>query len=345
MRLTLSPLTLTLREPLITSFATITTRDLLVVALHDSDGRVGVAEAAPFEPYDGVSLAEVQAQLRGLESALADCDGASLETLVELARSHCDLPQARSAIDTAAWDLEGQRTGRSVFDLLGATGSGKVSLNATIGAGDPAAAAQAATAAVRDGFSCLKVKVGDGGDLERLQAVRSAVGPEVAIRIDANGAWNVDQAIAALELLAPLDIELCEEPVHGLQQLRQVREGSPAIPIAMDETAATAGALGSGATDLVCLKLTRCGGISGLIDAAAEVRASGAQIYLASTLDGPAGIAASLQVAAALGPLVPCGLATLALFEQGEAPAPLVDGAIVISTGPGLGLSGPTAQS
>jgi L-alanine-DL-glutamate epimerase-like enolase superfamily enzyme len=105
----------------------------------------------------------------------------------------------------------------------------------------------------------------------------------------------------------------------------------------MDESAAEPGALASGAADAVCLKLARCGGISGLLACASLVRASGAEPYVASTFDGPLGIAAALHAAAALSPLPACGLATLALFDDDAASAlPVVDGAIAVPGGPGL---------
>ena len=102
-----------------------------------------------------------------------------------------------------------------------------------------------------------------------------------------------------IEALAPAGLELVEEPVHGLAALRAVRE-RVAVRIAMDETTAEPGALASGAADAVCLKLGRCGGISGLLAAATLVRATGAEPYVASTFDGPLGIAAALHAAAAL---------------------------------------------
>ena len=138
----------------------------------------------------------------------------------------------------------------------------------------------------------MKVKVGVGDDAGRVAAVRAAAGPQVALRLDANGAWDVEQAVRAIDALAPAGLELVEEPVHGLQAVREVRE-RVAVRVAIDETAAEHGALGAGVADAVCLKISRCGGIAGLLAAATLVRASGAEVYLASTLDGPLGIAAA----------------------------------------------------
>src|SRR6202035_1239828 len=167
--------------------------------------------------------------------------------------------------------------------------------------------------AVRAGFTCLKVKVGIGDDAGRVAAARAAAGPEVALRLDANGAWDVAEAVRAIDALSPAGLELVEEPAHGLQAVREVRE-RVAVRVSIDETAGEPGALGAGVADAVCLKISRCGGISGLLVAASLVRASGAEVYLASSLDGPLGVAAAVHAAAALasrGPVPPCGLATL----------------------------------
>ena len=190
----------------------------------------------------------------------------------------------------------------------------------------------------------MKVKVGVGDDAGRLAAVRAAVGPDVAIRVDANGAWSsADEALANLRALAPAGIEYAEEPVHGVEALRAVRADSP-VPIAMDETAAEPGAAGSGAADAVCLKIARCGGFTGLMRDAAAARAAGSAVYVASTFDGPLGVAAGLHAAAALaasGFVAPCGLATLGLFEGFE--DAVRGGAIAVPAGPGL-IEGPRAE-
>jgi L-alanine-DL-glutamate epimerase-like enolase superfamily enzyme len=119
-----------------------------------------------------------------------------------------------------------------------------------------------------------------------------------------------------------------------------VRE-AVAVRIAIDETAAQPGALAAGVADAVCLKISRCGGIGGLLAAAALVRSTGAEVYVASTLDGPLGIAAALHAAAALasrGPVPHCGLATLAMFSGIGDPLPVRAGMIAVPDGPGLGV-------
>jgi L-alanine-DL-glutamate epimerase-like enolase superfamily enzyme len=315
-RLELEPFSFRLRTPVRAAWGTLERRELLRVRLRDTGNRFGVGEAAPLEAYDGVSLAAVRAELEHGEPTL---------------------PHAVAAVDLAEWDLRGRRDGRPVAALLTESPLAAVPVNALVGAEEPQAAAGRAAEAVAAGFRCVKVKAGVGDDAGRVAAVREAVGDDVALRIDANGAWSVEQAVAALTALAPLGIELCEEPVHGIEELRAVRAATE-VPIAMDETTREPEAVASGAADLVCLRVGAMGGISRLMEAAAAARAAGSDVYVASTYDGPAGVAAGLHVAAALGVTRPCGLATLGLFDSLRDPFPPEGGAIAVPSAPGLGV-------
>ena len=339
MKADLERISLPLSEPLVGASATIEERHLMLVCLEAEHGLVGWGEAAPLEPFDGVSdeqcLAALERQIAALRAAPAGASGAEL---LDSARRADPLPQAVAAIDTALWDLAGQREGAPLASLLSAEPLARVPVNAVIGADEPESAAEQARAAVGAGFTTIKVKVGGSGDVERLEAIRVAIGPKVAIRIDANGAWTVAHAVDALAALEPFGIELVEEPVSGLEQIEELRS-LVETPISIDETAADDGALASGAAELVCLKLGRAGGVSGLLAQAALARSSGTEVYLASMLDGPIGIAAALHAAAALRLTIASGLATLDRFDglDGGLLAPS-GGAITVPLGPGLGV-------
>ncbi|HEX3911840.1 MAG TPA: mandelate racemase/muconate lactonizing enzyme family protein [Solirubrobacteraceae bacterium] len=340
MKLEFERRTLRFKQPLQTSYGELTERELLAVSLTGEDGVSGYGEAAPLEPYDGISLDRAQSALESYASVLAASDGLNGAQLVDACRRIDDLPVALAAIDLALWDRGGRLSGKPIAALLTDTPAPSVPVNATLGALDRAGAAQEAAVAVAEGFRCVKLKVGVGDDAGRVAAVRAAIGPEVELRLDANGAWDVEQAVHTIDVLAPAGLELVEEPVHGLQDVRQVRE-RVAARVAIDETAAEHGALGAGVADAVCLKISRCGGIGGLIAAATLVRASGAEAYIASSFDGPLGVAAGVHAAAALasrGPVPHCGLATLALFEDIENPLPAHGGEIDVPSGPGLGV-------
>jgi o-succinylbenzoate synthase len=339
MKANLERVTLTLSEPLVSANETIAERELMLVCLEGEHGLIGWGEAAPLEQFDGVSaehcVAALERQLRAIEEAPKSATGAQL---LEAARSADPLAQALAAVDTALWDLAGQREGAPLASLLTAEPLARVPVNAVIGADAPQAAAEQAQSAVAAGFTTLKVKVGTNDDVERLEAIRIAIGPSVSIRIDANGAWTVEQAVAALTALEPFAVALAEEPVSGLEQIELLRVRTN-TPIAIDESVAQSGALVSGVADAVCLKLGRAGGVSALLAQAALARSSGSDVYIASMLDGPIGVAAALHAAAALRVELPCGLATLDRFEGFDGGLLAAsDGAITVPLGSGLGV-------
>jgi L-Ala-D/L-Glu epimerase len=339
-KLELARRTLPLVEPLRTAHGVVDERELVLVRITGADGTSGHGEAAPMESYDGVTLAMVEHALEEYVRVLAASDDMNGAQMIDACRRVADLPQALAAIDLALWDRAGRRAGKPVAALLTDEPAQSVPVNATLTALDRAGVAEQAAAAVREGFGAIKLKVGVGDDAGRVAAARAAAGPQVALRVDANGAWSVEQSVHAIEALSPAGLELVEEPTHGLQAVREVRE-RVAVRVAIDETAAEHGALGAGVADAVCLKVSRCGGIGGLVAAATLVRASGAEVYLASTLDGPLGVAAAVHAAAALasrGPMPHCGLATLGLFADLDDPLPAREGAIAVPTAPGLGV-------
>lgn len=338
MRVTIAERSLRFRAPLRTSYGDLAERALLELTIAGADGIVGRGEAAPLEAYDGVSTARARAALDAYRPLLESGDALGGGELLDACRAADDLPQALAAVDMALWDRAGRRAGRPVAALLSEDNLDVVLVNATIGAQDRAGAVASADAARNAGFRCVKLKVGIGDDAGRVAAVRAALGPQVDLRLDANGAWSVEQAVAAIAALGPAGLELVEEPVHGLGPLAEVR-ARVAVRIAMDESAAEPGALASGAADAVCLKLARCSGISGLLACASLVRASGCEPYVASTFDGPLGIAAALHAAAALRVQAACGLATLELFEDVDARElglAVRNGVMAVPQGPGL---------
>jgi L-alanine-DL-glutamate epimerase-like enolase superfamily enzyme len=341
-KLTVTPVTVPLRIPFTAGHGTVTDRELLLVALEAADGLTGFGEAAPLESYDGVSPAEVHGALQACVPVLDEYrDATPIADVIARCAEATVLPQALAAIDLALWDLAGRRTREPVWRLLGARQSGRpgpIPVNWTIAASDRSGAAHEAATARAEGYGTVKVKVAIGDDAGRVAAVRAFGGPDMAIRIDANGAWSVDEAAVVLPALEATGIELCEEPVPGVQAIRALwATGQLGYALALDESAADPDAFTRPAADAICLKIARCGGIAGTIDTAARARAVGYDVYLASTLDGPLGIAAALHAAAVIRPRRACGLATLGLFAEHPDPLPVVRGSIVVPDGPGLG--------
>ncbi len=325
-----------LREPFVSAAGSTSVRELLVLRLEDAQGRVGYGEAAPLESYDGVTLDDCRAALLDCQATLAASDGADRSALLAECADRAVLPQALAAVDLALWDLAGRREGLPVWRLLGASEPASVELNQTIGVADRAGAVAGVLAAREAGFRTVKLKVGIGDDAGRIAALRAAAGAEMAIRLDANGTWSVPEADAALRALAPARIELCEEPVHGLDEMAALAKLTD-VPLALDESSAAPGALDRRVCDAVCLKIGRCGGITGTMESARRARKAGYEVYLASALDGPLGIAAALHAAMVIDPDRPCGLATLGLFARALKALEPLGGRLRPPAGAGLG--------
>ncbi len=340
MRLDVAVIGAQLRAPMVASHGDVTRRTLVRVTVADpASGLVGDGEAAPLESYDGVAVDEVLAALEDCRAVLAGAAPATpREELLRACASVAVLPQAIAAIDLALWDLEGRRRRTPVWRLLAGPRAEPtpIEVNATIAAPDRAGAAARAAAAARAGFNTVKLKVGIGDDAGRVAAVRAAAGPDMRIRVDANGAWEPEEAIAVLRALAPAEIDACEEPCHGLEGIERVAAES-LVPIAIDESARLPGALDRRHCDAVCLKISSCGGLTGLLAAARRaraVRATRSTWRRRST--ARSGSPPRSTPPPRWCPTAHRGLATLSLFEAAD-PIPARDGTIAIPDGPGLG--------
>ena len=260
-----------------------------------------------------------------------------------------DAPSAAAvaaALECAALDRAARAAGRRLADHLGGARRRAIAVNALLASLDPAAAADEALALVARGFRCLKLKLSPrdlAGDRRRLAAVRAAVGPAVALRGDANAAWSVDYALAALRALAEFDLEYVEQPVPSVAELAAVRRAAP-VPIAADESVVDADSvdalIAAGAADVVVLKPALLGAQTSL-DAARRAQAAGLAVTVTSALDSSIGIAFAAHVAAAIaGPLRACGLATAELLggDLVREPLAIADGELALPNGSGLGV-------
>jgi O-succinylbenzoate synthase len=183
----------------------------------------------------------------------------------------------------------------------------------------------AARMAVAAGCHTVKVKVGDPEGEARVRAVREAVGPAAHIRLDANGSWDLEQAIRSLEVLARYDIELVEDPVPALADLARLRRRT-SIPLAAETSIRTMEDVIEmrrfDAADVLVIKPQRIGGIVAALHAA-ELAAI--PVVVSSALETSVGLAACLAVAAAL-PASPYahGIGTATLLAEDVASDPLL---------------------
>lgn len=182
------------------------------------------------------------------------------------------------------------------------------------------------------GCRTAKVKVAEPGqtladDVARVRAVRETMGPEGRIRIDANGAWNVDEAEHAVHALAEFDLEYLEQPCASVPELADLREriADWDIPIAADESVRKASdplaVARAGAADLIVVKAQPLGGVRRALEIVAD---AGLPAVVSSALDTSVGIAMGVALAAALPDLdYDCGLGTASLLAADVTTTPL----------------------
>jgi O-succinylbenzoate synthase len=203
-----------------------------------------------------------------------------------------------------------------------------VPVNVTVPAVGPQRAAEIVRAS---GCRTAKVKVaeqgqGDGEDIERVAAVRDALGPGGAIRVDANGGWTVDGARRMLRRLAAFGLEYAEQPCATLAELASLRRLVD-VPIAADESIRKAedplAVRAAGAADIVMVKVQPLGGVRAALRVA---QACGLPVVVSSAVDSSVGLAAGVALAAAL-PELPyaCGLATMSLLSGDVTADPLAE--------------------
>lgn len=323
------------RRPFATATGMWLHREAWIVFVAGPDGRIGVGEAV-LEP-DATEVEETL--LARLVREAADRarsgdvpDAQELELIGTPGRAF------RAALDAARFDLLGRGAGQPASLGGGAPG---IPVNGTIGFGGPAAGAQAALQAIEAGFTTLKLKAGAEREtldlVARVRAIRAAVGPDVRLRLDVNGAWDLPTAEERLEAVARFGIEYVEQPLPaddgaGAAELRRRVD----VPVAADEAAASLVAvrrlLAEGAADLLVVKPARVGGPLAVAEIAEAAAARGVPVVLSTLFETGIGIASALAAAARLPRVVAArfpaplahGLATAGLLEHDLLDEPLV---------------------
>ncbi|HYR53231.1 MAG TPA: enolase C-terminal domain-like protein [Candidatus Dormibacteraeota bacterium] len=354
-RARLKPYSLPLRDPWPSADGDVRDRKGWILALEDELGRIGLGDAAPFPGFGlethasaGAGLRLAMSHLVGMERERYPTALVDLPLLAPVAAA----PTARSAIDCAIHDLISQGANVSLARYLGGSGTlREVPVNVTIPRVPPERGAELGKKAVAAGVRTLKLKVGGAApqdDEARLRALRQAVGPEVRLRVDANQAWSVEEAIQALCRFAAYDLEYAEQPVGAddLEGLIRVREGSP-VRIAADEavrdTRSAEMLLYRSAADILILKPMALGGLResrSVLNAADDRHVP---VVVTSLMESAVGRAAAIHFAASLGTTQYAhGLATGEALSRDIALAPALQrGSIPVPDTPGLGVRPP----
>jgi muconate/chloromuconate cycloisomerase len=341
------------KRPHAMSFTTLTAVNFAFVRLETRGGVVGWGEAACLGgPTWSEESAESVAVVieRYIAPWLVGRDAAGIEPLrIEMRRRVQGNPFARAAVEMALWDLNGRALGVPVHRLLGGRVRDRVPLSWSLAVADPDAEIAEAREKVALGHRIFKIKTAAhplAHDVERVRRIREAVGPAVALRVDANQGWDRPTALAAVRALEPHGLDFVEQPVPrwDLDGLAEIARRSR-VPIMADESCASehdalALARGGGVA-ILALKLTKSAGILGTMAIARIAEAAGLGCYVGCMIETSLGTAAYLQVAVAAAPVTwGCELFG-PLLLQGDVtrrPVAYADGAILALDGPGLGV-------
>jgi o-succinylbenzoate synthase len=331
-----------LRYPLRGSRGSVTSRAVRLLHLTAGDGCEGIGEGSSVDWLAAAPSPAVSSTFRILVERIRK-EGLSEADLLEWSIDAVAPAAVRSAVQTALLDLEARRRGCSLAAVLGATDPClPMPLSALVGDDEPVAMAREAARLARRGIACFKLKVGRANladDVARVAAVRKAIGSDAKLRLDANGAWNLDDAKRALDILAPAQAEFIEEPLRDASEIPLL---SSPTPFALDESVGDIEqferAISRGGFRVLVLKLERVGGPLAALAMAERAERVGLDVVFTDSIESAVGRAATAHVAAAayesrgVDP-VAVGLGGLFLLDDGGTP----EGEILVY-GPGLGI-------
>ena len=302
---------LPLRHPFKTALRTVEAVEDVVVRVVADDGRIGYGEAPPTAVITGDTLGSIECAIRDfIRPALIGMEVENLDGVMrKLHGCIVKNTSAKAAVDMAVYDLYGKRFGAPLYQLLGGARR-SFETDLTISVNPIEEMVRDSLEAVDRGYHTLKIKVGKEGlrDIERIAAIREAVGPDIRIRVDANQGWTAKQSIAIITAMEDkgLGIELVEQPVpaHDLDGLAAVTRAVQ-TPILADEAvfspADAIEIIRRGAADLINIKLMKTGGIWQALKICDVAEIYGIECMIGCMLESRLSVAAAAHLAAGRG--------------------------------------------
>jgi L-alanine-DL-glutamate epimerase-like enolase superfamily enzyme len=325
----------------------------LFIRIATDAGVIGYGEATVVPVWSGENQAGAQQIVREMFAPmLKNMDPFQVGLIVQsMDRLLIGNPFLKAAIEMALLDIAGKALSVPVHILLGgARRPAEIALRFSIGAFPPAEATRVARHAVDLGLRAVKVKVGldFSGDIARVEAVRSAVGNDVRVAVDANGGWTEADTRRAIPYLEKLNVNVIEQPLRrgdfrGCARLRQ----RTSIPIMLDESIFTSHdaleAIREDACDLISVYPGKNGGILRSLEIAQMAAAAGLQCTIGSNLEMDLGTAAMLHLAVAIPQLATAVDHDIIgpLYYEHRVTRTSIDfrdGCAILPEGPGLGI-------
>ncbi|HKM01408.1 MAG: dipeptide epimerase [Tissierellia bacterium] len=298
-----------LKTPFKTALRTVYSVEDIIVEIHTDTGNVGYGEAPPTGAITGDTKGAIIGALN--EHIIKSIKGMDIENFedIMLKLNNCILKNtsAKAAVDIALYDLYGKFYNAPVYKLLGGHRK-EIITDITISVNEPEIMAIDSIDAIKRGFETLKVKVGKdkSKDIERIKAIRKAVGYDVKLRIDANQGWKPKEAVKILRDMEDenLDIELVEQPViaRDIKGLKFVTDNI-SIPVIADESVFSPEEalkiLQVRAADLINIKLMKTGGLFNALKICSIAEIYGVECMLGCMLEAKISVNAAVHLAAA----------------------------------------------
>jgi L-Ala-D/L-Glu epimerase len=341
-------LSVPLKEPFVTSLGVDTAAQNVLVKIITEGGITGFGECSPYMPINGESQDTCFTVGQYFAKALKGKDPLQIKECVELMDKIIYANNSiKSAFDMALYDIAAQHAGVPLYQLLGGSKEKQITTDYTVSIGAPEQMAAEAIKIKEQGFPAIKVKLGKNGkdDVERIKAIRNAVGMEIPVRIDANQGWKVKEAIETLHALEPYAIQYCEEPIARwkFMQLKKVRKHSP-IPIMADECCGddhdAERLIELKACDMFNIKLGKSGGIYKAIKMARMAEAAGITVQVGAMLESRLGMTAFAHFALSNAAIQHYDFDTALMFSSDPVTGGIVysnGGVITVPDVPGLG--------
>lgn len=324
----------------------------LIINVHTDAGIIGLGEVSCTPFWSGEDHFTAQRFIQTiLEPVLVGQDPTEVERLTALVNSVLpDNVFTRSGIEMALWDILAKAAGLPLYRLLGGKVRENVATKFSISGLEPERAAEIARWAYDQGFRTMKVKVGMEiqSDVDRVRAVREAVGPDVRLGVDANGGWSVTDAVRAIDRMTESDIYFAEQPVAAgdLNGMAEVRSRTD-VPIMADESVYSPrdaiNLVQAGAADIFSLYVGK-GGIGLARKIAAIAEGAGIACTIGSNLELGIGSAAMMHLAISTSAVqadrYPCDILTPFYYEHSllKDPVDISAGRAVPPEAPGLGI-------
>ena len=342
------------RIPLVTPFKTaLRTVDCvndIVIKVTADDGQVGFGEAPPTAVITGDTLGSIRCAIQDfIAPNLIGMDIFDIDGIMKKLHG-CILKNtsAKAAVDMAVYDLYAKALNQPLYKVLGGHRN-RIETDLTISVNPVDEMVSDSVKAVEQGFRILKIKVGKEGleDIKRIEAIRKAVGDDIAIRVDANQGWTAKEAVKIIGTMEDKGIvmDLVEQPVHahdfkGMQYVT----GHVYTPILADESVFSAEdairIIEGRAADLINIKLMKTGGIYEALKICSIAEIYHVECMIGCMLESKIAVSAAAHFAAAKGIITRAdldgpSLCSIDPYKGG----PIYQGAdIIMNETPGIGI-------